>query len=171
MPRKTITSDMHKALKKADAEIDALAGAVDDAGSEANLDATVSLFADIRDRQEQVKRLSAKLAKLSDQLSFETLPDIFQRTNTVSPYNHVRGKFTLATRTNASVKNGQKEGAFRWLRMNDLGDIIIETIPWQTLGATAADMIKDGKELPDRYFDVSARVYTRFTPAGKKDSE
>lgn len=134
------------------------------------LDDTVSLFADIRNRQEQVNRLSAKLAKLANELSFEVIPEIFQRTNTESPYNHVRGKFTLATRTNASVLDGQKDAAYAWLRKNDLGDIIIETIPWQTLGATAADLIKEGKELPDDLFEVSARVYTRFTPKGKKDA-
>jgi transcriptional accessory protein Tex/SPT6 len=130
-----------------------------------DLNSLVSLFADIRDRQEQVKRLSAKLAKLSDELSFEILPSIFERTNTVSPYNHVRGKFTLATRTNASIKEGCKETAFDWLEANNLDGIIIRTIPWQTLGATAADLQKEGRELPSDYFEVSSRVYTRFTPA------
>lgn len=169
MPRKdTITLGIQTALKHADAALAAVEAAVAEVGTAANLDATVSLFADLRDRQEQVKRISAKLAKLSDHMSFELLPDMFTRTNTVSPYNHVRGKFTLATRTNASVLDGQKPAAYAWLRQNDLGDLIIETIPWQTLGATAADMIKDGKELPDNLFEVSARVYTRFTPKGKE---
>jgi hypothetical protein len=133
--------------------------------SASSLDATVSLFADLRARQEQVKALSSKLAKLSDELSFEILPDLFERTNTVSPYNHIRGKFVLATRTNASVKDGMKEQAFEWLESNNLGSIIIRTIPWQTLGATASDLQKEGRELPSDTFEVSSRVYTRFTPA------
>jgi len=37
------------------------------------------------------------------------------------------------------------------------------------LGATAADLIKDGRSLPAEFFDVTSRVYTRFTPKGKKD--
>ena len=123
-----------------------------------DLDATVSLFADIRERQDEVKRLSAKLAKLSDELSFEVLPDLFARTNTVSPYNHIRGKFVLATRTNASIKEGMKDLAFDWLEEQNLDSIIIRTIPWQTLGATAADLQKEGRELPSTFFEVSSRV-------------
>jgi len=149
--------------------IEEISAAVDQMTAEETLDATVTLFADLREKQEEIKRLSAKLAKLSDTLSFEVLPDLFARTNTVSPYNHVRGKFVLATRTNASVKEGMKESAFEWLEQNNLGSIIIRTIPWQTLGATAADLQKEGRELPTDKFEVSSRVYTRFTPKGKKD--
>lgn len=175
MPRKktqpTLINVLNARLADMIHDVDILAEAVTEAGAQANLDATVSLFADLRNRQDQVKRLSAKLAKLSDYMSFELLPDIFQRTNTVSPYNHIRGKFTLATRTNAACKDGMKDEAFTWLEDHGLGDIIIRTVPWQTFGATAAELIKEGKDLPDDLFEVSTRVYTRFTPAGKKDSE
>jgi len=172
MPKKVTDSPnriLRDELNAMHETIESLTQQVENIAARGGLDETVNLFADIRDRQDQIKRLSAKLAKLSDTLSFEVLPDLFARTNTVSPYNHVRGKFVLATRTNASVKEGMKESAFEWLEQNNLGSIIIRTIPWQTLGATAADLQKEGRELPTDKFEVSSRVYTRFTPKGKKD--
>jgi hypothetical protein len=165
MPRrKTKSSDLQMRLTEVLYAIEELDDLVGQVSTDGGLDDNVTLFASIRSRQEQVKEISAKLAKLSDRMSYEVIPDIFARTNTVSPYNHISGKFTLSNRTTASIKEGLKDNAFGWLEDNGLGDIIIRTIPWQTLGATAADLIQEGRDLPPKLFDVKTRVYTSFTP-------
>lgn len=159
---------VQKRLAEITEELEHLTDLIGMTSTHGTLDEVVSLFADIKHRQDQVKTVSAKLAKLSDEMSYTVIPDLFARTNTVSPYNHIRGKFTLSQRTNASVIDGKKAPAYDWLRANNLGDIIIETIPWQTLGATAAELIKESRDLPPSLFDVKTRIYTSFTPAGKK---
>lgn len=166
MPRKVKgpIQDLRRAFDKAIQACEDLDDLILQVSTDNGLDENVTLFAAVRARQEQVKEVSAKLAKMSDKLSYDVIPDIFARTNTVSPYNHITGKFTLSNRTTASVKDGSKERAYGWLRDNGLGGIIIETIPWQTLGATAADLIAENRDLPSALFDVKTRIYTSFTP-------
>lgn len=162
MPRKMngATADLQKLITQASKEVDALIHKE----IPASLDGVVTLYADLRDRQEQIKALASKLTRLAEAMSYEVLPDLFRQTNTVSPYNHVRGKFVIATRVNASINKEDKDGAYRWLRANGLGDLIIETVPWQSLSATAKEMQEKGDDLPSDYFSVTSHEYTRYTP-------
>jgi len=158
MPRKVdpITSAM-KILKAS-----ILAAPTVDADD--GLDTCASTFARLRGYQEQIKTIAGLLAKESDRLSYDVLPTVFEQTRTESPYNHVTGRLTLSHRVNVKVLD--KDKSYAWLRKNGLGDLIIETIPWQTIGAVAADRIAEGKpDFPADLFETKSRIYTSFTPA------
>ncbi len=165
MPRKRSDTpqiaDLQKRLIQCLEAAQELENALPDVETKYDLSETCALFADLRAVQDRLDTLSKKLVAVSDRLSYELVPDMFKRWRTVSPYKHLRGTFTLATRTNCKLLD--KPGCFAWLRANDLGGLIQEHVPWQTMGAAAAERISEGKELPTNLFETTTRLYTRLT--------
>lgn len=63
-------------------------------------------------------------------------------------------RITLSTALRASIRKGCKDGAYEWLRDNKLGDLIVETVNAQTLGAAATHMMTENRELPEELFNA-----------------
>lgn len=166
MPRKTITT-AKTPLDEAIAKLKTLVYAEPEVNVADGLDKCADAFATVRRRQAALKAISAQLTREADRLSFEVLPDVFEHTHTVSPYNHASGKLTLATRV--TVKLLDKDRSIEWLKGNGLEDIVIETVPWQTIAAVASDRIKNGEpDFPKDLFETDSRVYTRFQKPGEE---
>lgn len=70
----------------------------------------------------------------------------------------------VSTTTRASIREGQRAAAYKWLRDNGLGDIIGETINSGTLSSTAKKMQEDNnRELPEQLFNVALMPNTSVT--------
>lgn len=63
----------------------------------------------------------------------------------------------------AAVKGGMKEQAIKWLRDNDLADIVSETINASTLSAVARTLGEENRELDSEYFNVHVMPTTSIT--------
>lgn len=116
---------------------------------------------------EKIKEAREVLSELSDKLSREYIPDCFkelrERTGQKPPFviDGV-GRVTVSHRWSASMLD--KDQGFDWLRRNDMGSIIQETVNAQTLAAYAKNRFeKEGKDLPTDIFKVGQMAFTSIT--------
>lgn len=112
----------------------------------------------------QRKRINAVL----ENLSRVTLPEMMQeagvKTVTVENLNGANYRFTVSQRFSCSMPD--KEQGMNWLRENNLGDLIQETVNAQTLSSAIKKMIEDeGREPPEDLFKQSYMNYTSATKA------
>lgn len=129
------------------------------------LETLITRFAEVRDLHARLKGITTGVNQLAEFLSYELVPLAMERTG-FTTVNHEVGRVSVATRTSASILPEHRERAFGWLRDNGLGDLIIETVNAQTLGATAAGLIQAGGELPDDIFKTTVKTYTSITKPG-----
>lgn len=100
-----------------------------------------------------------------DTVKSELLPDMFQSRQVTSIT--VEGyRFTVSSQTKASIRSGEKDEAFDWLRKNNLGDLIVETVNSQTLSSAAKQLMSEGKELDEDLFNVFLQPTTSVTKVG-----
>lgn len=67
-----------------------------------------------------------------------------------------------------SAKYLGKEAGYWWLRCNDLGDIITETVNASTLSAVARKRLDDGFDMPEEHFNVAILPSTSITKVKSK---
>lgn len=65
------------------------------------------------------------------------------------------GRVALTADMHVSVREGQKESFYEWLRDNGREDLIQPTVNSSTLKATVKNMVKNGEEFPDELLNVS----------------
>lgn len=118
---------------------------------------------EFRDHLEsQIKLLTASI----DKLRREDLPTKFKEAGvtsiTVDGY-----RFTITENVYASIPPNGKVDAYQWLRDNELGALIIETVNSSTLSAQARTLMEEGKELPPELFKVSILDNVSMTKQGE----
>ena len=108
-----------------------------------------------------IKETREALNQIEEKLSREQVPDALRshqiRTITVEGV----GRVSLGTRWSASMPD--KQAGFEWLRSNEHGGVIQETVNAQTLGALAKELNEDGLELPAPTFTTNIMTYTSIT--------
>lgn len=106
------------------------------------------------------KRFSEKIRKLSE----DTIPKLFmakKQTTVTLLIGNVKKRVTVSYRVSASMPD--KDQGLKWLRKHKHGDMIVETVNAQTLGAWINnDYLKKNIEPPD-VFKVSTSPYTSIT--------
>lgn len=126
-------------------------------------------FNDTRIAAELVKEARDALREMSDHLSHTVIPDVFdavrERTGEKPPFTiEGVGRVSVTHRWSASIVD--KEVGLQWLRDNDYGDIIMETVNSSTLAAFAKDLTENqGIDLPPEIFTVGTKPYTSITKA------
>ena len=88
------------------------------------------------------------------------VPKVFSDRN-VTTITLAGYRFSVSTRLSASFPD--KVAGFEWLRNNQLGDIIKETVNAQTLASTAKHLIEEGLELDPDIFNTSYVENTSIT--------
>jgi len=110
-----------------------------------------------------IKESREALSQIEEKLSREQVPDVMRahqvRTITVEGV----GRVSLGTRWSASMPD--KAAGFDWLRENNHGGVIQETVNAQTLGALAKELNDGGTELPQPTFVTNIMTYTSITKA------
>jgi hypothetical protein len=120
-------------------------------------------FDKVRRTNELIKESRDALGKIEETLSREQVPDVMRAHGIKSTNIEGVGRVSLGTRWSASMPN--KEMGFDWLRANEHGGVIQETVNAQTLGALAKELNSEGKELPAPVFTTNIMTYTSITKA------
>ena len=102
-----------------------------------------------------------------DDLKENKVPDAFEKEGITNFSLDTGQRVTISNRFFASIAQGQKETAYKWLRDNNLGDLIVETVNASTLSAAGKVLIEEGKELPEPTFTSHFKASTSMT-GGKK---
>lgn len=107
---------------------------------------------------------------LYETIKKERLPGVFEGAGTTTVNLDEGFRVTVSSNIRASIREGQKEAAFGWLRDNDLGDLITETVNASTLSATAKSLLEGDipKELDTAIFNVAIMPNTSVTKTKAK---
>lgn len=108
-----------------------------------------------------IKESREALAGIEERLSREHVPGIMRAHNIKTTTIEGVGRVSLGTRWSASMPD--KEAGFDWLRANNHGGVIQETVNAQTLGALAKELNNEGIELPAPTFVTNIMTYTSIT--------
>lgn len=99
---------------------------------------------------EAVKPLGEAQLKLSSIM----VPEAFQQENVKTFTTGDGYRVTLSHRFYAAIKADSKNSAYDWLRTNNLGALIIETVNSSTLSSAGKALLEEGKELPEDFFNT-----------------
>ncbi len=62
----------------------------------------------------------------------------------------------------ASIPKDQREDAYDWLKNNDLGDLITNTVNAMTLKGTIKELLEKGENIPEDLFKITTVEMARF---------
>jgi hypothetical protein len=108
-----------------------------------------------------IKESREALEQIETKLSREQVPDVMRANNIRTITVEGVGRVSLGTRWSASMPD--KAAGFEWLRANEHGGVIQETVNAQTLGALAKELNEEGTELPAPTFTTNIMTYTSIT--------
>jgi hypothetical protein len=112
----------------------------------------------------RIKEAREALDDMEQRLSREQVPDVMRAHNVRTITIEDVGRVTISQRWSASMLD--KEQGITWLKGNNLGGIVQETVNSQTLAAVAKDLSQTkGIELPATLFKVGQMSYTSITKA------
>lgn len=112
--------------------------------------------------QETRDRLKEELAMANDELDvirIEVIPALMEEKGIENFKVEGLGRVSLTADMFVHVKPGAKNELFAWLRKRKLGDLITMQLNSSTLKSFVKGRIKDGKEVPGEYVNVTP--YTR----------
>ena len=115
----------------------------------------------IRQVNAAIKESREALGQIEEKLSREYVPDVMRAHNIKTTTIEGVGRVSLGTRWSASMPD--KQVGFEWLRANEHGGVIQETVNAQTLGALAKELNNEGTELPAPIFTTNILTYTSIT--------
>lgn len=99
-----------------------------------------------------------------DELKTVTLPEMMEAEGVTSLPLAEGYRVGMSARMYASIKEGQKEAAYEWLRNNGLGELITETVNASTLSAAAKHRLEEqALEMPDDLFNAMLKPNTSVT--------
>lgn len=136
------------------------------AAAKSNPTSLAQAYVSIRNAHDTVAEELKELSKLVEKIKTETLPQLFEDYKTKNVSVEVDGvtyRVGTSVRATASIKGDAAE-AHKWLRDNNLGALIIETVNASTLAATAKTMMEtDGKEPDPDLFQFGSMTTTSVT--------
>jgi hypothetical protein len=113
-------------------------------------------YADLREEAEFLRDAVAQLSTMERAMSYEIIPLAFDRAGIQNVRVTGYGLVGLTRRWSCSFLEGKKEDGFAYLRDQDQGGMIIETVPAPTLGAWAHAVTDEtGIEPPPDIFKTS----------------
>lgn len=131
--------------------------------------AVIKHWAQIRQAKETIKSAREAIEEIEERLSKDQIPELARqlkdRTGVKPPFKiEGIGSVTISQRFTASIIDDPQRGkevGYDWLRNNDAGSLVTETVNASTLSAYAKDMLmNNGIELPPEIFKVGMSPYT-----------
>lgn len=114
-----------------------------------------------KDAKEEAEAALGEINKRIQRLEMGDLPELLEASGLDQAKEDGAGSVTLDVRVNAYVKAEAREGFFTWLRANQEGDLIKESVHDKTLQSWAKERLADGKELPEQV-STSPRIVAKF---------
>lgn len=90
-----------------------------------------------------------------DKLRLRTIPDLMQEMDIRKISIEGVGRIQLAGDVYASIPAEVRQSAYEWLRNNNAGPLITETVNSSTLKSWAKEQLTMGVELPENLFKVT----------------
>ncbi len=90
-----------------------------------------------------------------DKLRLRTIPDLMQEMDIRKISIEGVGRIQLAGDVYASIPAEVRQNAYEWLRNNNAGPLITETVNSSTLKSWAKEQLTMGVELPENLFKVT----------------
>lgn len=129
------------------------------------------IFAHLRHAQDCASDANEPLDEAITKLNEVTLPEAYLRDQVTSVNTLVNGvgyRVTASYRFFANIIKDMKDKAYEYLRANQMGDLIQETVNAGTLTAEAKKMLEDGKELPENLFTTGTKPGMSLTKIPEK---
>jgi len=126
----------------------------------------VEMYVALKTLADDYDEVGKALTETVTELKQKTIPEKFE-TEGVSSFTTTSGyRVTVSVTPRASMK-GDKLLCFQWLRDNNLGDIVTETVNASTLSSVAKSMLEEGKELDPDLFLTYLQPNTSVTKIKK----
>lgn len=109
----------------------------------------------VQDEKERAEAILKEWNAEFDVLRLEVIPTVCEDLGVEGMRVEGVGRLGLTADLYVSVKSGQKEGWFGWLRKNRLSDLIVPSVNSSTLKAWVKDRIKKGKPVPEEFLNVT----------------
>ncbi len=126
-----------------------------------DIPSTLSHFAALRSKVDQLEKLVEDLKAHVKYLSYEVLPTLFTNQNIKTITIPDLGRCTVNVRWNATMPD--KEAGMNWLRVTGNDGLIIETVNAGTLSSFAKEMTLNGMPLPEEVFRVTTAQHISIT--------
>lgn len=111
-----------------------------------------------------VEGFEKKFSAIYEECKTKTVPDVLEATNQKFISLAEGFRVGVAFTWRASIKEGQKDVAYHWLRANKLGDLISSTVNASTLSAAAKHRIEEQNlDFPEDLFNVAHMPNTSVT--------
>jgi len=141
-------------LEELAADVAASPPAADPAVTAATLLPLVDELLHLKDMLETVEEDKRQLNQRYDDIRKRLLPEAMAAAGLVGPdgkgsFSHASGaKIHLRAEVHAAVAKASEQAFFAWLRANNEGGLIKETVPAQTIKKWAKDRLEEGQPLP-----------------------
>ncbi len=109
----------------------------------------------IQSAKESAEEVVKALNKKFDFLRITKIPQVMEDEGIQRLSVDGVGRVSLTADMHVSVKEGQKEEFYSWLRDNGREDLIQPTVNSSTLKATVKNMVMKGEEFPDQLLNVN----------------
>lgn len=129
----------------------------------------VRQFLQVRDVHDAVYDVKKRLHNINEEYKNKIIPSSFEKDG-ISNFKLDTGE-QVVLQPQMNVKTTDKDGAINWLRENELGELVQETVNASSLKGLAGEFAQEGKELPDSFFKVdiwSVASIRKGKPSKKK---
>jgi len=112
----------------------------------------------------ELEQISKSFGSIHHDYRTNTIPKMFEDMGI--PKLPLSEGFTVEVKPRyfCTIKPGESEGAFDWLRSNQLGDIIKEQVNPRTLVSAVEELLEtQGVEPPDKYFNAFQQAQAKVT--------
>lgn len=110
---------------------------------------------EIRRAKDYIDALAKFANAAHDVLRLELIPERMEEEGIENVRIEDLGRLGLTADMYVSVKEGQRDSLIKWLEKHRLGDLVQETINSSTLKSFVARRMKEGKEIPSDYLNVT----------------
>jgi len=129
---------------------------------DSDVEGTIKKLIEVNGFYQDISEIEKRAKKLLTNLKQVVVPTLFEEKDvkTISMKGY---RFTVTQTYRASIQGGMKEDAFAWLRENELGDLITETVNAQTLSSAAKALLDEGIDLDPDLFNAYYQNNTSIT--------
>lgn len=137
--------------------------------SSGDLHEAIRHYRDVRDGMDLIKKGKEVLEELKAVLSSDIVPDLMATAKVKTINLTDVGRVTVSGRFSASIIDREdtehpKQAGHDWLRNNNAGSLVKDTVNSSSLAAFAKDYVENqGRELPDDVFKVGITRTTSIT--------
>lgn len=146
----------------------AMVSAIPELIKEHSLGQAIDLIVMMEDAVSRMSSMSSDMNKILSYAREVTMPERMDDDEVKTFTTPGGDRVTRTSRIFASIVPNQTDAAYKWLRDNELGSLIKETVNSSSLAAAAKEQIENGKELPDDIFRTHIKSGISITRSKKK---